>query len=130
MKSILLIEDNVDILENLAEYFELEGYQTFSTNNGDRGIEMALELMPDLIICDMPRPGIDGRKVLSLLLNTSDTCEIPFIFCTTLCEKRNKLEALEQGADDYIIKPFHLEQILEKVKACILSGSKRQKNLA
>jgi CheY-like chemotaxis protein len=113
MKSILLIEHNADILANLVEYFELEGYQIFSTNNGERGIEMALEFMPDLIICDMPSPGIDGRRVLNLLLNKSGTCEIPFIFCTTLCEKINKLEALEQGADDYIIKPFHLEQILE-----------------
>ena len=130
MKSILLIEDNIDILENLAEYLELEGYQTFSTNNGERGIEMALEFMPDLIICDMPSPGIDGRKVLNLLLNTSGTCQIPFIFCTTLCEKINKQQALDQGADDYIIKPFHLEQILEKVKACMISGSKRQKYVA
>ena len=130
MKSILLIENNIDILENLAEYLELEGYQIFSTTNGERGIEMALELMPDLIICDMPRPGIDGREVLNLLLNTSGTCEIPFIFCTTLCEKINKQEALEQGADDYIIKPFDLEYILEKVKACILTGSKRQKCVA
>ena len=130
MKSILLIEDNVDILENLAEYFEMEGYQIFSTNNGARGIELAMEFMPDLIICDMPRPGIDGRGVLNLLLNTSGTCEIPFIFYTTLCEKINKQEALEQGADDYIIKPFDLELILEKVKACIISGSKRQKCVA
>jgi DNA-binding response OmpR family regulator len=130
MKSILLIEHNADILANLVEYFELEGYHIFSTNNGERGIEMALEFMPDLIICDMPSPGIDGQKVLNLLLNKSGTCEIPFIFCTTLCEKINKQEALEQGADDYIIKPFHLEQILEKVKACILAGSKRQKYVA
>lgn len=130
MKSILLIEDNVDILENLAEYLELEGYRIFTTNNGDRGIEMALEFIPDLIICDMPRPGIDGQEVLHLLLNTSAICQIPFIFCTTLSEKINKQEALEQGADDYIIKPFDLEQILEKVKASMISGSKRQKHVA
>lgn len=130
MKSILLIEDNVDILENLAEYLALEGYQIYTTNNEDRGIEMAMEFMPDLIICDTPRPGIDGQEVLSLLLNSSTICQIPFIFCTTLCEKINKQEALEQGADDYIIKPFDLEQILEKIKVCILSGSKRQKHVA
>lgn len=130
MKSILLIEHNPDILDNLIEYFELEGYHIFSTNNGKRGIELALEFIPDLIICDTPKPGIDGQEVLSLLLNGTNTCEIPFIFCTTLCEKINKLEALEQGADDYIIKPFYLEKILDKVKACILAGSKRQKYLA
>jgi DNA-binding response OmpR family regulator len=127
MKSILLIEDNIDILENLAEYFELEGYRIFSTNNGDRGIEMALEFMPDLIICDMPRPGIDGYKVLRLLIANLNITRIPFIFCTTLSEKINRSDALESGADDYIIKPFELETILQMAKFCIKTGSKRQK---
>jgi DNA-binding response OmpR family regulator len=130
VKSILLIEHNPDILANLIEYFELEGYHIFSTNNGKRGIELALEFIPDLIICDTPTPGIDGQEVLSLLLNNAFTFEIPFIFCTTLCEKNSRMQALEQGADDYIIKPFELEYILEKAKACILSGSKRQRNVA
>lgn len=130
MKSILLIEHNPDILANLIEYFELEGYHIFSANTGKKGIEMAIKFIPDLIICDMPEPGINGQEVLSLLLNTLDTSAIPFIFCTTLCEKINRVEALEQGADDYIIKPFDLENILEKAKTCILSGSKRQRYVA
>jgi CRP/FNR family transcriptional regulator, cyclic AMP receptor protein len=127
MKSILLIEDNTDILENLTEYLELEGYHIFSTNNGKRGIEMAMEFIPDLIICDMPEPGIDGHEVLRLLIEKDDTSRIPFIFSTTLCEKNNRSEALELGADDYIIKPFELETMLRMAKACIRSGSKRQK---
>lgn len=130
MKSILLIEDNIDILENLTEYFELEGYRIFSTNNGDRGIEMALEFMPDLIICDMPRPGIDGYKVLRLLIANLNITKIPFIFCTTLSEKINRSDALESGADDYIIKPFELDTILQMAKICIKTGSKRQKTVA
>jgi CRP/FNR family cyclic AMP-dependent transcriptional regulator len=130
MKSILLIEHNADILANLVEYFELEGYHIFSTNNGKRGLELALEFIPDLIICDTPKPGIDGQEVLSMLLNNAYTFEIPFIFCTTLCERNYRMEALEQGADDYIIKPFDVEHILAIAKACILSGSKRQKNVA
>ncbi len=125
MKSILLIEDNIDILQNLAEYLELEGYHVYSTNNGDRGIEMALEFMPDLIICDMPRPGIDGYEVLRVLINNLSTTNIPFIFCTTMSEKINRSDALESGADDYIIKPFELETILEMAKLCIKRGSKR-----
>jgi CRP/FNR family transcriptional regulator, cyclic AMP receptor protein len=127
MKSILIIEDNADIRENLEEYLELEGYQTFSTNNEKRGIELAMQFIPDLIICDMPRPGIDGYGVLRMLIEKDNTAHIPFIFSTTLCELTNRLEALQLGADDYIIKPFELETILQMVKACINSGSKRQK---
>ena len=127
MKSILLIEDNIDILENLAEYLELEGYHVFSTNNGEKGIELALKFMPDLIICDMPRPGIDGYKVLQALIDNLSITKIPFIFCTTMSEKINRSDALESGADDYITKPFELETILQIAKLCIKTGTKRQK---
>ena len=127
MKSILLIEDNIDILENLAEYLEMEGYRVFTTNNGDRGIEMALEYIPDLIICDMPRPGIDGYEVLRLLIGNLSITKIPFVFCTTMSEKINRSVALESGADDYIIKPFELETVLQMAKLCIQTGSKRQR---
>lgn len=126
MKSILLIEDNVEILDNLTEYFELEGYHVFAANESRRGIELAMEFIPDLIICDMPKPGIDGQEVLRILNKKHKTSQIPFIFSTTLCEMINRLEALELGADDYIVKPFELENMLVKAKACILSGSKRQ----
>ena len=127
MKSILLIEDNIDILENLAEYLKMECYEVYSTNNGEKGIEMALEFLPDLIICDMPRPGIDGYEVLRLLIDNLSTTRIPFIFCTTMSEKINRSEALESGADDYIIKPFALENVLEMAKHHIKTGSKRQR---
>jgi DNA-binding response OmpR family regulator len=127
MKSILLIEDNIDILENLSEYLEMEGYLVHKTNNGNQGIKMAVEFIPDLIICDMPRPGIDGYEVLKGLINNLTTTNIPFIFCTTMSEKINRSTALESGADDYIIKPFELETILEMAKLCIKNGSKRQR---
>ena len=127
MKKILLIEDNCNILENLAEYLKLEGYQVISTGNGIRGVELARELLPDLIICDMPKPGIDGYEVLRLILSTADTYEIPFIFCSTLAEAINRLDALELGADNYIVKPFELEAVLQMVKDCITTGSKRLK---
>lgn len=126
MKSILIIEDNIDILENLTEYLQLEGYHIFSTNNGARGIELALEFIPDLIICDMPEPGIDGKEFLKMLLNNLSTSQIPFIFSTTLFEPINRLEALELGADDYLVKPFELTAMLLMAKNCIQTGSKRQ----
>lgn len=127
MKSILLVEDNVDILENLSEYLELEGYHILSTNNGLKAIEIAMKFVPDLVICDTPKPGIDGYEVLRLLISTSKISNIPFIFCTTQSESLSKLDALASGADDYIIKPFELDAVLVKVKACIIAGSKRQK---
>lgn len=127
MKTILLIEDNEDILMNLTEYFELEGYKVFIANNGKEGVEVARELVPDLIICDVLMKEMDGHEVLRLLLDTTKTCEIPFIFSTSNSEKVNRTEALALGADDYIIKPFELEALLIMSKKWIKSGSKRHK---
>ena len=129
MKSILLIEDDSNILDNLSEYLEMEGYNILSANSGPRGIELAREFIPDLIICDTPKPGIDGNEVLRGILSTTDTYEIPFIFCTTRCQNFYVAEAHELGADGYIIKPFELENVLQLSKACIKSGSKRQRAL-
>lgn len=130
MRSILLIEDNADILDNMKEFFELEGYQIFSTNNGTRGIELALACKPDLIICDMPKSGFDKYGVLHLLINNSDISTIPFIFNSTLSDLINKNEALKHGADNYIVKPFDLDNMLEMAKDCIRCGSKRQRCVA
>ena len=125
MKKILLIEGNCNILANLVEYLELEGYQLYSTDNGQRGVELARKFIPDLIICDMAKPGIEGYEVLRLILDTAETYEIPFIFCSAFAEAINRSEALESGADNYIVKPFELETILQMVKCIIATGSKR-----
>lgn len=125
METILLIEDDKEILENIVEYFELEGYKIIFSNNGGRGVELARELLPDLIICDVLMRDIDGYEVLRLLLNSGITYEIPFIFSTSMSEKVSRSEALNLGADDYIIKPFELEHLLTVAKTWIKSGSKR-----
>jgi CheY-like chemotaxis protein len=125
MATILLIEDNLPILENLTEYFELEGYKILFADNGKRGIELAREHIPDLIICDTKMPLMDGYEVLLLILDFTRTYEIPFIFSTSNSEKVDKSKALELGADDYIIKPFEMETLLKMVKKWIGSGSKR-----
>lgn len=104
----------------------MEGFHVFSANTGKKGIELAIEFIPDLIICDHPMPGIDGHEVLRLLLDNTHTSEIPFIFCSTLSETCNKSEALKLGADDYIIKPFELDNLLHKAKNYMINGSKRQ----
>ena len=126
MKTILLIEDNKEILENLTEYFQLEGYQLLFSNNGKEGLELATKFIPDLIICDVLMPEMDGYEVLHLLITTAKTHEIPFIFSTSNSEKVDRAKALELGADDYIIKPYELETILALAKKCIKSGSGRR----
>ncbi len=106
---------------------ELEGYQVISTNKGKRGAELASEFLPDIIICDMPKPGIDGYEVLNSVLSNADTQAIPFIFCSALAEAIDRTDALESGADNYIVKPFELETVLQMIKDCITTGSKRLK---
>ncbi len=125
MKTILLIEDNKDILENLTEYLELEGYRVLFANSGKEGLELARKFIPDLIICDVLMPEMDGHEVLRLILDTAKTHEIPFIFSTSNSEKVDRTKALELGADDYIIKPFELEALLVLSKKWIKSGSGR-----
>lgn len=125
MKTILVIEDNPDILENIIEFLEMEGYKILGANNGKRGVEIAREFIPDLIICDVLMREMDGHEVLHLLLESAKTYEIPFIFSTSMSEKVDREEALSLGADDYIIKPFHLETLLRMVKIWLESGSKR-----
>jgi len=125
MKTILLIEDNNEILENFTEYLEIEGYKVIGASNGKRGVELAVEFIPDLIICDVLMPEMDGHEVLHLLLETSKTHEIPFIFSTSMSEKVDRKEALALGADDYIIKPFDMELLLKMIDTWLKSGSKR-----
>lgn len=127
MKTILLIEDKTDILENLAEYLEMEGYKIIVANNGRSGVELARKFIPDLIVCDVLMPGLNGHEVLRLLLDRAATSEIPFVFSSSLSEKNDKMKALKLGADDFIIKPFELETLLTIAGTWIKSGSRRNR---
>ncbi len=103
----------------------MEGYKILFANNGKEGVEIAREFIPDLIICDVQMPKMDGYEVLRLLLDTAKTYEIPFIFSTSNSEKVDRTKTLELGADDYVIKPFELETLLALSKKWIKSGSDR-----
>ena len=127
MATILLIDDNIPILENLTEYFEIEGYNILIADSGKKGIELAKEHIPDLIICDTKMPVMDGYEVLRLILDLTKTHEIPFIFSTSNSEKVDRTKALELGADDYIVKPFALQKLLAMAEKWIKSGSVRHK---
>ena len=89
MKKILLIEDNIDVRENTAEILILANYEVITAKNGKEGVELALSAKPDLIICDIKMPTLDGYGVLHMLSKNSETATIPFIFLTAKAEKIN-----------------------------------------
>ncbi len=121
MRTILLIDDNIEILENFKEYLELEGYKVLTSNNGNIGIALALEFIPDLIICDILMPGMDGYEVLHQLRESAKTCEIPFIFSSSKSEKTDRMYALKLGVDNYIVKPFEPKDLLKMACTCFKS---------
>ncbi|MEO6405421.1 MAG: response regulator [Ferruginibacter sp.] len=125
MKKILLIESNQSILENFTEYFEKEGFEIISARNGTTGVAMARKCEPDLIISEIQLHGIDGYEVLRLIIKKFSTSCIPFIFCTTKCEAIDKTNAMDLGADDFIVKPVSLELLNVMANTWITAGSRR-----
>ena len=116
MRSLLIIDDHADIRENIAEILSLAGYKTFSAENGKKGVEKALQEKPDLIICDIMMPELDGYGVLHLLRKNAATEFIPFIFLTAKTERADFRKGMEMGADDYITKPFDDIELLNAVE--------------
>jgi CRP-like cAMP-binding protein/CheY-like chemotaxis protein len=116
MKKILIIEDNTDIRENLEEILELAGYHTFTAENGKIGVEIAERELPNLILCDVMMPVLDGFGVLKILHRKPQTTDIPFIFLTAKSEKEDFRYGMNLGADDYITKPFETNELLETIE--------------
>ncbi|MFI5185114.1 MAG: response regulator [Chitinophagales bacterium] len=112
MKKILLIEDNDDVRNNTAEILELANYKVLTAENGKRGVEIALKENPDLIVCDIMMPVLDGYGVLHALQKNKETMNTPFIFLTAKTEKAEVRRGMELGADDYITKPFSGTELL------------------
>jgi len=115
MRTILVIEDNQDIRENVEEILTLSDYIVLTAANGKEGVEVATKQKPDLIICDIMMPGIDGYGVLHVLHKDPQTQNIPFIFLTSKSERSDFRAAMEMGADDYITKPFSGNELLNAV---------------
>src|SRR5664279_4349913 len=115
MKRILLIEDNDDIRNNTAEILELSNYQVIVAENGKIGVEKAMEHKPDLIICDIMMPVLDGYGVLHAIHKNESIKNIPFIFLTAKTERSDFRRGMEIGADDYITKPFNGTELLNAV---------------
>lgn len=116
MKAILVIDDNTDIRENTAEILQLAGYKVFTAENGKKGVEAALREKPDVIVCDIMMPELDGYGVLHLLRKNADTQYTPFIFLTAKTERLDFRKGMEMGADDYITKPFEEIELLNAIE--------------
>ncbi len=112
---ILIIEDELTIREDIIEIFELGGYKVYSASNGKEGIKVAIFALPDLIICDINMPEMDGYQVKINLDSDERTSGIPFIFLTARTDIQDARKALELGADDYIIKPIQVKKLLDLV---------------
>ncbi len=122
MKTLLLIEDTTFILENLTEFLELEGYRVLATASGKEGVAMAKQFLPDLIICDVLMYEMGGHEVLRELMLTASTCDIPFIFSTSLSETQDCDASLAMGADGYLVKPFEPETLLKMIEKWLKKG--------
>lgn len=127
MKKILIIEDNTEVRENLSEILELDGYQCFTAENGKIGVEQALEHKPDLIICDVMMPVLDGFGVLKIVNKNPDLMHIPFMFLTAKAEKSDFRKGMGLGADDYISKPFDDVELLEAIEIRLKKGEELNK---
>lgn len=112
MSKILVIEDEFLIRENLLERLGAEGFDTIGAENGSDGIKLAIADKPDLIICDVMMPEVDGYEVLKTLRQNPNTAAVPFIFLTAKADKAALRQGMELGADDYLTKPFTKTELL------------------
>ena len=116
MVKILIIEDEVEIRSNLVELLGLEGYDVVSADNGVTGLLGAIEHTPDLIICDVMMPELNGYDVLQALRQDPKTLTIPFLFLTALADRGDIRRGMVLGADDYLTKPFTRGDVLTAVE--------------
>ena len=129
MKKILLIEDNENIRENTAEILELSNYEVIRAEDGKIGVEMALKYIPDLIICDIMMPVLDGYGVLHALHRNDHLKSIPFIFLTAKTERVDFRKGMDLGADDYLTKPFSGTELLTAVDCRLQKVNRIKKEL-
>ncbi|MDP3150770.1 MAG: response regulator [Ignavibacteria bacterium] len=135
LKKILIVEDEKQLLNNISILLKAENFDVVTAANGKEGIYLAVKEKPDLIICDIMMPGMDGYDVLEELGKNCTTSLIPFIFLTAKVETGDLRKGMELGADDYLFKPFKSEELIkaittrlnkfEIVKATILNEEKK-----
>lgn len=117
MKQLLLIEDEATVRELTATALALEGFKVHTAADGSAGVEMARCHRPDLILCDVMMPGMDGYQVLAALRADPALADIPFIFLTARGEKKDLRQGMVSGADDYLSKPVAIDDLLQAIRA-------------
>jgi two-component system, sensor histidine kinase and response regulator len=125
MKKILVIEDAQSLRKDILEMLGFEGYEAAGAENGLVGVQKAREFMPDLIICDIMMPGMDGYRVLEELHKDPVMMNTPFIFLTARTDRIDQRQGMELGADDFLTKPFTASELLRTVKTQLEKKNKR-----
>lgn len=126
MNKVLVIEDNNEIRENIVEILELAAYEVCVAMNGKQGVACALKELPDIILCDIMMPELDGYGVLYLLNKNPLTTHIPFIFITAKSERLDHRKGMEMGADDYLTKPFGRLELLNAIESRLKKKESQQ----
>ena len=116
MKKILIVEDEQDIVESLKFVLEVSGFVCYTAFNGEDGLKLAKEILPDLIILDVMMPKINGYKISRLLKYDAKYKDIPIIMVTARSQLEDKMIGEETGVNEYITKPFELDTIVKKVE--------------
>ena len=115
-KKILVVDDEPDLVETVQFSLETEGYHVLAAYNGEDGLNQARKDSPDMIILDLMLPKLDGYKVCRLLKFDEKYKHIPILMLTAKAQEKDKILGKETGADDYMTKPFDIDQLMEKVK--------------
>jgi DNA-binding response OmpR family regulator len=120
---ILIVEDDLDVADMLNAYFRVQGYEVFTVNWGEDGVRAASTARPDLLILDIRLPDIDGYEVARRIRSDRKTSTIPIIFLTEKRDRADRLHGLELGADDYITKPFDVQELRLRVRNALRRAS-------
>jgi two-component system, sensor histidine kinase and response regulator len=124
MATLLVIEDEAPLRANLVRILSAEGYRVIAAADGEEGIRRVREDRPDLVICDILMPLVDGFGVLAALRSQPETAALPFIFLTASADKENLARGLRSGANDYVTKPFKIADLLAAVRRRLPAGTK------
>lgn len=127
---ILIIEDNAEVRDNLADILGLAGYDVVQAASGKQGIQAARSEVPELILCDIMMPELDGFGVLKILSEDPDTVRIPFVFVTAKSEQEDLRRGMNLGADDFVTKPFYKDELLRVIEVRLRKNQSQRGDVA
>ncbi len=122
-KRILVVDDTKEIVQVVSQRLKSWGYQVLTAASGEEGLTMAMEQVPDLVLLDIMMPKLKGWDMCARLKSDPKTKHIPVIFLTALGLADHVKAGLEQGADDYLVKPFEPEELRDRIRVCLLRHS-------